>query len=138
MVPVPFSSSLAHSTAQHCFLAHSLSSLSSTGSSSSSLPLVLRAPPMSSSSSFSLSSCQAVPGGSGVATGFDAVLVSLPVAPPVSAPSLFRHFAAVPAAPLLSPLPSSPSALVFLSWSFVVFFCRSSSFSFGSLLRCFV
>ena len=46
--------------------------------------------------------------------------VSLPVTPPVSAPSLFRHFAAVPApsvpvpaAPLLSPLPSAPSAPVF-------------------------
>ena len=118
MVPVPFSSSLAHSTAPHRFLAHSLPSLSSTGSSS--LPTVLRAPPVSSSSSVSLSSCQAVPGGSGVATGLEAVPVSLPVAPPVSDPSLFRRFTAVPApsmpvpaAPLLSPLPSAPSAPVF-------------------------
>ena len=46
--------------------------------------------------------------------------VSIPVTPPVSAPSLFRHFTAVPApslpvpaAPLLSTLPSAPSAPVF-------------------------
>ena len=73
----------------------------------------------SSSSSHSLSSLQAVSGGSGVALGFGAVPVSLPVTPPVSTPSLFHPFAAdptlsvpVPAAPLPSALPSAPSAPV--------------------------
>ena len=57
--------------------------------------------------------------GSGGAPGLGAVPVSLPVAPPVSAPSIFRPFSAdpapsvpVPAAPLPSVLPSSPSAPV--------------------------
>ena len=69
----------------------------------------------SSSSSLSIASWQAVPGGSGVAPGFGAVPVSLPV----SAPSLFRPFAAdpapsmpVPAATLPSALPSAPYVLV--------------------------
>ena len=52
---VPFSSSLAPSVPPPRFLAPLLTSLSSAGSSSS-LPSVLRAPPVSSSSSFSLSS----------------------------------------------------------------------------------
>ena len=115
--PVAFSSSLAPSAPPPRFFAPSLTSLSSTVSSS--FPPVLRAPPVSSSSSFSLSSWQAVLGGSGVAPGLGAVPVSLPVTPPVSAPSLFRCFAAdpapsvpVPAAPLPSALPSAPSAPV--------------------------
>ena len=118
VAPVPFSSSLAPSAPLPHFLAPSLTSLSSAVSSS--LPPVLQAPLVSSSSSsLSLSSWQAVPGGSGVAPGFGAVPVSLPVTPPVSAPSLFHPFAAdpapsvpVPAAPLPSDLPSAPSAPV--------------------------
>ena len=107
VAPVTFSSSLAPSAPPLHFPAPSLPSLSS--SAPSSLPPV-------SSSALSLPSWQAVPGGSGVAPGLGAVPVSLPVPPPVSAPSLFRPFAAdpapsvlVPAAPLPSAFPSAPA-----------------------------
>ena len=61
VAPVTFSYSLAPSAAPHGFIAHSLTFLSPAGSSS--LPLVLRAPPVFSASSLSISSCQAFPGG---------------------------------------------------------------------------
>ena len=110
--PVPFStSSLASSPPLPPFLAPSLTSLSSAVSSSS-LPPALRAPPVSSTSSFSLSSWYAVSGGSGVAPRFDAVPVSLPVATPVSAPLLFRPFAADPAPSVPVPAALLPSALM--------------------------
>ena len=57
VAPVTFFSSLAPSAALHGFIAHSLTFLSSAGSSSSSLP------PVFSTSSLSISSCQAFPGG---------------------------------------------------------------------------
>ena len=110
---VPFSSSLAPLAPPPRVLASSLTYLASAVSSSS-------LPPVSSTSSFSLSSWHVVPGSSGVAPGFGVVPVSLPVTPPVSAPSLFCPFAAdpalsvpVPAAPLPSTLPSALSAPVF-------------------------
>ena len=112
VAPVPFSSSLVPSAPPPRFLAPSLTPLFSAGSSS--LAPGLRAPPVSSSSSSSLSSWQTVPGGSGVALGFGVVPVSLPVSAP-----LFHPFAAdpapsvpVPAATLPSAFPSSPSAPV--------------------------
>ena len=81
VAPVPFSSSLDPSAPPPRFPAPSLASLFS--SVPSSIPLVLRAPPVSSSFSLSLPSWQAVLGGSGVALGLGAVPVSLPVPPPV-------------------------------------------------------
>ena len=66
---------------------------------------------------FSAFSCLgAVPGGSGVASVAGSVAAPFPVPPPVSAPSLFRPFAAdysssvtVPSAPLPSALSSTPA-----------------------------
>ena len=87
---VAFSSLLAPSAPQPHLLAPFL--VSPSPSVYSSLPPVLQAPPVSTSSSLSLPSWQVVPGGSGGAPGFGAVPVSLPVAPPISAPSFFRPF----------------------------------------------
>ena len=83
VAPVPFSSFLAPSAAPHRFIAHSLTFLSSTGSSSSLLP-VPRAPPVYSTCSLSISSCRAFPWGfwccSGVRCGhcFSYCLFSFP------------------------------------------------------------
>ena len=98
---VPFSSSLAPSVAPHRFLAHSLPILSFAGSSSS-LPPVLRAPPVSSASSVSvclLSSVSGGRGGSGVAPVFGAVPVSRIISSPFSATSVFRLFTGGPPLP---------------------------------------
>ena len=112
VAPVPVSSSLAPSAPPLRFPAPLLPPF--TSSTPSALPPVL------SSASLSLPDWRAVQGGAAIALGLAAVPVSLPVPPPVSAPSIFRPFAAdpapsvpVPAAPLSSTLPSAPLALDF-------------------------
>ena len=139
--PVTFSSSLALSAAPHGFIAHSLTFLSSAGSSSSSLP-----PGSSGVFRFLvvylfLSSVSG--GGSGVAPGFGAVPVSRSVS------SLFFGYFSFPSFRWGSnsfrggSCGYSPFKFTFrpfcsgvLSGYFFVVFCRSSSFSFGSFLRC--
>ena len=116
----PFSSSApAFSSAPLAPSAHPSSSLApsfpSAPLSVSLAPPSVRFPPVSSSASQPFRAWGAVPGGSGVASVAGSVAAPFPVPPPISAPSLFRPFAAdssssvpVSSAPLPSDLSSTP------------------------------
>ena len=129
----PFSSSLVPSAVQHRFIAHSLTFLSSAGSSSSSShPRVLWAPPV-----YSASSVLVLLRGS--VRSLFLVLYLLLSRLLLSSPS-FRwgsnSFRGGSCGYSPFDFPFHPFCSGVLSGYFFVIFCHSSSFSFGSFLRC--